>query len=290
MNVLVFDIETVPDVEAGRRLYGLSGLNDNDVAKVMFQKRLEQSGGESDFLRHYLHRIVAIAAVLRHGDTLRVWSLGEMDAGEDELIQRFFDGIDKFSPTLVSWNGGGFDLPVLHYRALIHGVPAPRYWEIGDSDRDFRYNNYLNRFHTRQTIMNHALKRQNVIGIDIGIFPLVHRHGGMGIGGHVSVAWKMFAGSGHAGMAHAHHIGMRQFGHHLRIMMKCTVADHLTDTAVDIQYRRKTEINAAGTQLRGHQRIDPEVFKLRMNVDLLLGNSQYHTALMSYSRCHLISS
>jgi hypothetical protein len=26
----------------------------------------------------------------------------------------------------VSWNGGGFDLPVMHYRGLIHGVKAAR--------------------------------------------------------------------------------------------------------------------------------------------------------------------
>ena len=62
---------------------------------------------------------------------------------------RFFDGIEKFSPELVSWNGGGFDLPVLHYRALRHKVPAPRYWETGDEDQAFRYNNYLSRFHWR---------------------------------------------------------------------------------------------------------------------------------------------
>ena len=62
---------------------------------------------------------------------------------------RFFDGIEKFTPELVSWNGGGFDLPVLHYRALRHKVAAPRYWETGDEDNAFRYNNYLGRFHWR---------------------------------------------------------------------------------------------------------------------------------------------
>jgi predicted PolB exonuclease-like 3'-5' exonuclease len=51
----------------------------------------------------------------------------------------------------VSWNGGGFDLPVLHYRSLLHGVSAPRYWETGDEDPAFRWNNYLSRFHARHT-------------------------------------------------------------------------------------------------------------------------------------------
>ena len=49
----------------------------------------------------------------------------------------------------MSWNGGGFDLPVLHYRALRFKVQAPRYWETGDEDNAFRYNNYLGRFHWR---------------------------------------------------------------------------------------------------------------------------------------------
>ncbi|HQV41269.1 MAG: 3'-5' exonuclease, partial [Moraxellaceae bacterium] len=49
------------------------------------------------------------------------------------------------------WNGGGFDLPVLHYRALKHGIAAPRYWDQGEDDREFKFNNYLSRFHSRHT-------------------------------------------------------------------------------------------------------------------------------------------
>jgi predicted PolB exonuclease-like 3'-5' exonuclease len=150
MNVLVFDIETIPDLDAGRRLYGLDDLNDKDVAKAMFHLRRQETGG-SEFLRLHLHRVVAISAVLRSRDTLKVWSLGEPESDEKELVQRFFDGIDKYTPTLVSWNGGGFDLPVLHYRGLVHGIAAPRYWDTGDEDRDFKWNNYQSRFHARHT-------------------------------------------------------------------------------------------------------------------------------------------
>ena len=70
-------------------------------------------------------------------------------SSEAELIARFFDGIEKYTPDLVSWNGSGFDLPVLHYRALKAGVQAPRYWETGEEDTSFRYNNYLSRYHWR---------------------------------------------------------------------------------------------------------------------------------------------
>src|SRR6187455_981235 len=147
MNTLVFDIETVPDVEFGRRLFGLHSLSDDEVGKAM-QARARQDSG-SDFLPHEQHRIVAISCAFRSREGFRVWSLGDEGASERELVERFFDGIEKFTPDLVSWNGGGFDLPVLHYRALTAGVQAPRYWETGDEDQTFRYNNYLGRFHWR---------------------------------------------------------------------------------------------------------------------------------------------
>ncbi|HEY5807435.1 MAG TPA: 3'-5' exonuclease, partial [Povalibacter sp.] len=141
------DIETIPDVELGRRLYDLAGLSDREVGQVMQAKRREATG--TDFLSYEQQRVVAISVALRAGDTFKVWSLGDALAPEAEIIQRFFDGVEKYTPDLVSWNGGGFDLPVLHYRAMRHGIQAPRYWEAGNEDQAFRWNNYLNRYHTR---------------------------------------------------------------------------------------------------------------------------------------------
>ncbi len=193
MNTMVFDIETVPDVELGRRLYPLAELDDQDVAKAMTFRRLQESGTE--FLQHYQHRIVAISIVLRAGERVRVWSLGDTDSGEAELIKRFFDGIEQYSPELVSWNGGGFDLPVLHYRALLHGVQAPRYWELGDDDRSFRYNNYLSRFHWRHVDVMDALsgfQPRARAGLD-SIAVMLGFPGKMGLAG--SKVWDFF----HAG-------------------------------------------------------------------------------------------
>jgi hypothetical protein len=149
---LVFDIETVPDVAGCRAVLELApSLSDADVAEIAFQRR--RATGGQDFLPLHLQRVVAIACLLRERDQLRIWSLGSPGDGEGELVQRFYDGIEKYTPRLVSWNGGGFDLPVLHYRGLIHGVAAPRYWDMGEGDfadsRDFRFNNYISRYHTR---------------------------------------------------------------------------------------------------------------------------------------------
>jgi predicted PolB exonuclease-like 3'-5' exonuclease len=162
LNCLVFDIETVPDVELGRRLFDLAGLSDADVAQAMFHQQMEKSGHE--FLSLHQHRVVAISVVLRNQAGFRVWSLGEQDANEKEIISRFFDGIDRYTPTIVSWNGGGFDLPVLHYRSLVHGIVAPRYWETGDDDQSFRWNNYQSRFHSRHTDLMDVISGYQVRG------------------------------------------------------------------------------------------------------------------------------
>ncbi len=149
MNVLIFDIETIPDLETGRVLNNLQGVDDNETALAMTTKRYQETQGRTDFLKHYLHRIVAISLVLRQGDNLTVWSLGDLESSESELIERFYDGLERYIPTLVSWNGNGFDLPVLHYRALKHGITAAKYWDNGDDDRSFKYNNYMSRYHWR---------------------------------------------------------------------------------------------------------------------------------------------
>ena len=88
MNVFIFDIETVPDVEGARRLWSLDGLDDKSVADVMYNKRSQETGGASDFHRHHLHKVVAISVVLRSGDKLNVWSLGDESSSEAELIRR----------------------------------------------------------------------------------------------------------------------------------------------------------------------------------------------------------
>lgn len=121
-NVLAFDIETVPDVELGRRLHGLEGLSDKQVGYVMQTRQREETG--SEFLSLEQHRIVAIAVALRTGAGFEAWSVGEPGTPEAGLVQRFYAEIERHAPVLVSWNGGGFDLPVLVYRALRHHVRA----------------------------------------------------------------------------------------------------------------------------------------------------------------------
>jgi predicted PolB exonuclease-like 3'-5' exonuclease len=150
--VLVFDIESIPDTAGLRILRGHdAALDDRAVYDAEIARRQEQ--GKNDFMPLHLQRVLVISCVFRSADGLHVRSLVDRETDgrsqEGRLIQRFFQMIERHVPQLVSWNGGGFDLPVLHYRALRHGVVAPKYWDMGEDDRDFRYNHYIGRYHLR---------------------------------------------------------------------------------------------------------------------------------------------
>jgi predicted PolB exonuclease-like 3'-5' exonuclease len=182
--ILAFDIETVPDCAGIRRLHELpADLPDAEVAEIAFQKRRTQTG--SDFLPPQLHRVVVISCVLREGDGVKVFSIGEPDADEKTAIQRFYDGIEKLVPQLVSWNGGGFDLPVLNYRGLIHGVAAAKFWDQGEDDKDFRWNSYLGRYHARHLDLMDVLamyQPRNNAALD-DVAQLAGLPGKIGVGG-----------------------------------------------------------------------------------------------------------
>jgi 3'-5' exonuclease len=187
---LAFDIETIPDVAGIRRLHELpADLPDEEVAEVAAQKRRVQTG--NDFLPTYLHRVVVISCVLRDDEGVRVFSIGEPEADEAASIKRFFEGIDKYVPQIVSWNGRGFDLPVLVNRALQHGVGAACFWDTGRDNQDFRYSNYINRFHERHVDLMDVLSLYGGRGSPLDdVARLAGLPGKVGIGGNA--VWESY--------------------------------------------------------------------------------------------------
>lgn len=160
-DVLAFDIETIPDAEMGRKIHDLSDdLPDEDVVRAMEQLRMQKTGGHL-FQPLYLQKVACISVVYRTDSVLVVKSLEDVEADESAIIRNFFDGIDRAAPQLVTWNGNGFDLVVLNYRAMHHGIAAARFWETGDNEREFRYNNYISRYHARHLDLMDILSRYN---------------------------------------------------------------------------------------------------------------------------------
>lgn len=159
--VLVFDIESIPDIAGLRALRDDSGqLTDAQVYAAWMAERAEK--GQSDFAPLHLQRVLVISCIFRNAEGLRVHSFVDRDdRSEGRVIQSFFHTIEKHQPQLVSWNGGGFDLPVLHYRGLRHGVEAGKYWDLGEDDREYKWNNYISRYHMRHLDLMDLLAMYN---------------------------------------------------------------------------------------------------------------------------------
>jgi 3'-5' exonuclease len=119
-SVIVWDLETVPDLRGFAAANGLAGKTDEEVREAIGDK----------FPKHIYHSIVCIGALVarREDDHWAVEALGAPHVGErieKELISAFVGKIAELNPQLVTFNGNGFDLPVLRYRAMIHSVSAP---------------------------------------------------------------------------------------------------------------------------------------------------------------------
>lgn len=123
----VFEIRTVPDIDGLRRLHGLGPeLGPAEVAEMAFQRRRQATG--SDLLQPHLRRVAAASCVLRDEAGVRVWSAGSPEDAEADLLRHFFAAVEDHGGRPVCWDGKRRALPVLRYRALIHGVRIPRAW------------------------------------------------------------------------------------------------------------------------------------------------------------------
>ena len=127
MHYLVFDIETIPDLDYGKQFLNLDGLEEADIGRAMFFQQLQKTGTE--FLPLNLHKIIAISVLTDARGDLEVESLGSKESSEQSIIQLFYDLVGANENCLVTWNGLLFDLPVLNYRALFNRVDAASYWQ-----------------------------------------------------------------------------------------------------------------------------------------------------------------
>ena len=141
-DIFVFDIETIPDVEAASALTECDSCDPKELFKALTDYHLEITQGKNAFLRQPFHKVVAIsfleASIERTPDGKEQYHLNVLRSGgteesdEKALIQGFFSHLSKKCPRLVSYNGRMFDLPVLKYRAMKYGVSAEWLYKTGD--------------------------------------------------------------------------------------------------------------------------------------------------------------
>lgn len=171
--ILVFDIETVPDIETGKRLYTeLKDLSDDDALVALTAIREAEAGNA--FMRLPLHKVVCLSflwADLKN-DKFSLKSLALNEYSEKEILSTFFRAFDKSPmPILVSWNGTGFDIPVLLYRAMHHKLSAPKLFaDTGKNSYISRYGNMNVDLMDKLSLHNYAYKQNlNTVSALCGI-------------------------------------------------------------------------------------------------------------------------
>jgi predicted PolB exonuclease-like 3'-5' exonuclease len=119
-KVIIWDLETVPDLRGFAAANDLAGKTEAEIREVLGNR----------FPKHIYHSVLCIGALVAHREdnSWIVDALGAPHIGErteKQLIAAFCDRIAELTPQLVTFNGNSFDLPVLRYRAMINEVSAP---------------------------------------------------------------------------------------------------------------------------------------------------------------------
>jgi 3'-5' exonuclease len=149
INYLVFDIETRVDKELVKLVYDPeNALTLEQAYDTARDQILERSGKQSDFFPIPFHIPISIAT-LQADENYRIRALGCFGSDrfqEAELVARFWQLFENVQ-TLITFNGRGFDLPVLETRALKHGLSLPRYFATGQSRNTYRGSRYSDEYH-----------------------------------------------------------------------------------------------------------------------------------------------
>ena len=111
MKTIIYDIETIPDLDFGRKHMNLNGLSDEDIGRSMFFQQLQKHGNE--FLPIDLQKVITISFVIEHN--------GHIELSSCTDVATFLDSI-KDADHFVTWNGNRFDVPVLYFRAVLNNL------------------------------------------------------------------------------------------------------------------------------------------------------------------------
>ncbi len=146
--MLVFDIETVPDEDLIRKVYDIEG---EGIEVCLKAQDIHKESSGSTFLPHPFHKIVSIAGVItdEFGKFISVGSFpkGDSEASEEELISEFLGFIDSKNPKIVSFNGRGFDIPVIMLRAMKYNISCHSFFEENNQKYNKnKWDNYKARY------------------------------------------------------------------------------------------------------------------------------------------------
>jgi predicted PolB exonuclease-like 3'-5' exonuclease len=127
--ICVFDCETIPDIELIRKNFDVEGLDEKEAIDTAQEQYANTYN--TTFLPLPYHRVVALSAVIadEFGRFVKVGDFGGGEDDEEAIIRDFFGYIERKNPKLVSFNGRGFDMPMLLIRAMRYNISFPAWFD-----------------------------------------------------------------------------------------------------------------------------------------------------------------
>ena len=162
IRFLVFDIETVPDGELISHIRYPNEELQPQQAIEKYQKELLDKNG-SDFVPHTYHLPVSvvIAKVNQAYELVDLVALDEQEGRPHIITQHFWKGWEKYQATLVTFNGRGFDLPVMELGAFRYGISLKRWFSLQSKSFNQPRNRYnlQSHFDVQDVLTNHGASR-----------------------------------------------------------------------------------------------------------------------------------
>jgi len=108
-----------------------------DIETILDPELPIEEASEAERLPAPPHHKVVVIGALWLDEAHRPRKLGVLGESKDEpeILRDFAKFVDERRPTLVTWNGRGFDMPVIAARCLRHGITMKHYY----GSRDVRY-------------------------------------------------------------------------------------------------------------------------------------------------------
>ena len=184
---LVFDIESVADGDLVSRLrYPGAGLTAAAAIARYRQELLAENG--KDFIP-YTFQVPVSLVVAKLGRDLALQDLVALDEQQSrphEITKQFWAGWMKYQrPRLVSFNGRGFDIPLLELCAFRYGLPIPDWFAEDARNFDqprYRYNTAAH-FDLHEWLTNSGASRFTG-GLSLAA-NLIGKPGKMDVAGHM---------------------------------------------------------------------------------------------------------
>jgi len=166
VKYLVFDVESVPDARLIKKVkYPEEDLDEVSAVRKYQSEILESSNGTTDFIPVTFQYPISICiAKLREDFTLiDIVSLDKPHFRPSEMVRLFWHGVENLydHASLVTFNGRGFDIPLLELMAFRYGFTVKRHFRDKWAGR--------NRFSTKHIDLQDWLSNYNAIRMNGGL-------------------------------------------------------------------------------------------------------------------------